>query len=59
MEKYFDAPYIPTRGPKTSLASVLKNDLKCMEIPLNNIEDLEKLRMLAADRKMWKRQINN
>ena len=48
MENYFNAPYIPTKGrPKTTLASVLKNDLKCMEILLNNREDLEKLKMLA------------
>ena len=60
MEKYFDAPYIPTKErPKTTLASVLKNDLKYMETPLNNREDLVKLRMLAADRKKWKKQINN
>ena len=60
MEKYFDASYISTKGkPKTTLASVLKHDFKYTKITLNNREDLVKLRMLAADRKKWKKQINN
>ena len=50
MEKYFDAPYIPSKKrPKTTLTQVLENDLKSRETPLYNRENLEKLKMLAAD----------
>ena len=51
MDAYFQAPTKLTRGrPKSTLVSVLQNDLKSLNINSNNLEDLHKIRT-ATDKK--------
>ena len=60
MDAYFQAPAKPTRGrPKTTIVSVLQNDLKSLNIILNNLVDLHKTRTTATDKKRWKKLIGN
>ena len=60
MDAYFQAPNKTTRGrPKTTTVSVLQNDLKSLYINFNNLEDLQKIRTTATDKKQWKKLIGN
>ena len=59
MEAYFHAPPKPTQGrPKTTIVSVLQKDLKSLNINLNNLRDLLKIRTIATDKKQWKKLIS-
>ena len=60
MDAYFQAPNKTTRGrPKTTIVSVLQNGLKSLNINLNNLEDLHKIRTTATDKKQWRKLIGN
>ena len=60
MDAYLQAPTKPTRGrPKTTIVSVLQKDFKSLNINLNNLEDLHKIRTLATDKKQWKKLIGS
>ena len=60
IDAYFQAPTKPTRGrPKTTIVSIPQNDLKSLNINLNNLEDLHKIRTTATDKKQRKKFIGN
>ena len=59
MKKYFDALYIPSKGRPNHLGFSVKKRPSMYRNPTNFREDLEKLRMLVADKKLWKEHINN